>query len=549
MRFSATAILAAAAATSASAQSVVGTAYGFAKGVTGGGNAAAAIPSSVDELTQWLADDTPRTIIIDKEYDFTGTSAKGKGCSRKSCTVANGGQLFLGDLSCGTSDNVATTVSYDLAATEPLIVGSNKSILGSKGKGILNGKGLRVKTNAKNVIIQGIEITNLNPSVVWGGDAIDLQGGNDGVWIDHNRISKIGRQFIVTHFAGSRVTISNNYFDGATPASTTCNGNHYWTEMHLGDGDQITIDRNYYVNVSGRSPKLGPKGTFHATNNFFQNVQGHTFELFTTTLALIEGNAFENVKQPYVGQVFSNSFNAPDAKSAAACSSKIGRACVINSVDSKSGQFKALAQTNVLSTFAKLSGYLVKPVAADTVASLVVGNAGPAKLGGSGSGATPTTVATSTRKATSVIAATQSAKVTVKAPSTHTPKVTPTAVATPSSGANHTSKAPPSHTSKAAHSSKAAQSSKTKAAHTSKAKPTPSTPSTHTSTKRASCQQTAAGNSTESAIVQNYHQCGGKGWTGATVCVAGTSCVVQNEWYSQCVSSATRRSSKALRRI
>ncbi|KAK1492074.1 hypothetical protein CTAM01_10131 [Colletotrichum tamarilloi] len=521
MRFSATAILAAAAATSASAQSVIGTAYGFAKGVTGGGSAAAAIPSSVDELTQWLADDTPRTIIIDKEYDFTGTSAKGKGCSRKSCTVANGGQLFLGDLSCGTSDNVATTVSYDLAATEPLIVGSNKSILGSKGKGILNGKGLRVKTNAKNVIIQGIEITNLNPTVVWGGDAIDLQGGNDGVWIDHNRISKIGRQFIVTHFAGSRVTISNNYFDGATPASTTCNGNHYWTEMHLGDGDQITIDRNYYVNVSGRSPKLGPKGTFHTTNNFFQNVQGHTFELFTTTLALIEGNAFENVKQPYVGQVFSNSFNAPDAKSAAACSSKIGRACVINSVDSKSGQFKALAQTNVLSTFAKLSGYLVKPVAADTVASLVVGNAGPAKLGGSGSGATPTTVATSTRKATSVIAATQSAKVTVKAPSTHTPKVTPTAVATPSSGANHTSKA----------------------------KPTPSTPSTHTSTKRASCQQTAAGNSTESAIVQIYHQCGGKGWTGATVCVAGTSCVVQNEWYSQCVSSATRRSAKALRRV
>ncbi|KAJ1308796.1 hypothetical protein OPQ81_004486 [Rhizoctonia solani] len=32
-----------------------------------------------------------------------------------------------------------------------------------------------------------------------------------------------------------------------------------------------------------------------------------------------------------------------------------------------------------------------------------------------------------------------------------------------------------------------------------------------------------------------YAQCGGNGWTGATTCVAGSTCVKQNDWYSQCL--------------
>ncbi|KAJ6600730.1 SGNH hydrolase-type esterase domain-containing protein [Mycena sp. CBHHK59/15] len=34
---------------------------------------------------------------------------------------------------------------------------------------------------------------------------------------------------------------------------------------------------------------------------------------------------------------------------------------------------------------------------------------------------------------------------------------------------------------------------------------------------------------------QEFGQCGGEGWTGATTCVAGTVCIVQNPFYSQCV--------------
>ncbi|KAK2049382.1 pectin lyase-like protein, partial [Colletotrichum somersetense] len=368
--------LAAATVTTASAQNVVGKAYGFAAGVTGGGNAAAAAPSSAEELSQWLLDDTPRTIIIDKKYDFTGESVTGKGCDRKSCSATKGGQLYLGDLSCGGSDNTGTTVRYDVAGTKPLIIGSNKSVIGVGGKGVLNGKGLRIKADAKNVIVQGLEITNLNPGVVWGGDAPDLQGGNDGVWIDHCKFSLVGRQFIVSHYDGSRATISNNEFDGVTETSASCNGNHYWTMMLNGKSDRITLDKNYIHDVSGRAPKLGEAGTFQATNNLFSNIKGHTFELHPGTIALIEGNYFETVDTPYKGDAFSNSFNVPDASAASACESQIGRACTVNSVDSSSGDFKALSGTNALSTFSKLTKYLIEPIAASGVAGLVKSSAG-----------------------------------------------------------------------------------------------------------------------------------------------------------------------------
>ncbi|KAF6823746.1 pectin lyase [Colletotrichum plurivorum] len=499
MRFSTSVLLAAAAATTASAQSVVGTAYGFATGVTGGGSAAAVTPSSADELAELLSDDTPRTIVIDKEWDFTGTSATGEGCDRKSCSAKNGGQLYLGDLSCGTDDNTPATVTYDVAGTKPLIVGSNKSIIGVGGKGVLNGKGLRIKADASNVIVQGITITNLNPGVVWGGDALDLQGGNDGVWIDHCKFSLVGRQFIVSHYDGSRATISNNEFDGVTDTSASCNGNHYWTMMLNGDGDQITLDRNYFHDVSGRAPKLGDKGTFHATSNLFSNMKGHTFELYSGTVALIEGNAFESVDTPYNGDAYANSFSVPDASAAAACSSQLGRACEVNAVDSSSGSFKALSQTNALSTFSKLKDYLVEPVAGSKVSALVKGSAGPANLG-SASAATPTTGAEETATEEEDVAAEEpavSAAPVVEEPATEEPATEEPATEEPA-------------------------------------------------TEEPATEESG---SSSGETAQIWGQCGGVNWTGPTACAAGSSCVVQNDWYSQCLSSAARRSMKSLRRI
>lgn len=58
---------------SVSAISVSGAAEGFAKGVTGGGNASPVYPRSTDELVSYLGDDSPRVIVLDKTFDFRGT--------------------------------------------------------------------------------------------------------------------------------------------------------------------------------------------------------------------------------------------------------------------------------------------------------------------------------------------------------------------------------------------------------------------------------------------------------------------------------------------
>ena len=36
-------------------------------------------------------------------------------------------------------------------------------------------------------------------------------------------------------------------------------------------------------------------------------------------------------------------------------------------------------------------------------------------------------------------------------------------------------------------------------------------------------------------VIAKYGQCGGKGYTGGTVCATGSTCTVQSEFYSQCL--------------
>ncbi|KAG8169646.1 hypothetical protein KVR01_000391 [Diaporthe batatas] len=374
-----------AAVSAVSAQSVKGTAYGFATGVTGGADGEVASPKSASELADLLADDVARVIDLTTTYDFTGTTKTGSGCSpwgtEKTCQQALDGANDW----CSREQPDAPKASglqYDTAALDKLKVGSNKSIISSNGKGILKGKGLSLQSGAKNIIIQGITITDLNPGLVWGGDALELQG-NDGVWIDHCKFSLIGRMMIVAHYEASRVTISNTEFDGETTTSATCNANHYWTMMFYGDGDQVTLDRNYIHDCSGRAPKLGDDGTtcyVQAVNNVFSNMEGHAFEAYGSATALIEGNSFESVKEPFSKNAqVDTAYTVADASAASACSSSLGRACLQNTLTG-SGDWPSLGGASTLSALAKYKDSLLTPVAVDEAKSYVLANAGPENL-------------------------------------------------------------------------------------------------------------------------------------------------------------------------
>ncbi|EMT67503.1 hypothetical protein ACKRZS_006183 [Fusarium odoratissimum] len=544
MRLQSIAAILAAAAT-ASAQSVSGKAYGFAAGVTGG-EGEAVTPSSAEELATLLADDTPRVIYLDKEFDFTGDVKTGAGCDRKSCSASNGGQLYLGDLSCGGDDNVAvSSITYDAAGPEPLPVGSNKSIIGN-GKAVLKGKGLSIKKGSKNVIVQGIEFTDINPGVVWGGDALELKGLNDGVWIDHCKFSKVGRMFIVSHYDGSRLTISNSEFDGVTDTSASCNGNHYWTMMFYGEGDQVTLDRNHFHDVAGRAPKLGEPGTngyFHATNNYFQNMKGHAFDAYQGANAIIEGNVFDGVDTPITKEAASvSTLFVADESDASACQSALGRACVPNSATS-SGDLPSLKGQSGLDAVAKNKDNIITPVSASEVTALVLGSVGPANVGsgsnsGSGSDSAPSQSPESGNDATQTTPATPEA----------TPETTPeTAPETTPEAVNEQEALPdrPEET----EAEPVANAEVKPVASDDCEEETDATPSKteekpvatgdcdeEETSEAAADSSSSAGSST----AQMYGQCGGKNWTGATTCPSGSSCKKMNDYYSQCIGSNSR---------
>ncbi|CAG9990991.1 unnamed protein product [Clonostachys byssicola] len=365
---------------------VVGTPYGFATGVTGGGSATPAVPSSITQLKEWLADDVARVIMIDKTFNFIGSegTVTEPGCrlNTGTCTALNGGQDTIKTGDCDANE-VRITVTYDKASYLGMDVGSNKSLVGKGSAGVLNGKGLRLKAGAKNVIIQNIHITNLNPQYVWGGDAISLSG-NDGVWIDHVKLSKTGRQHFVSHYDASRVTISNTEFDGVTPYSHSCNSDHYWTIIVGGTGDKITFDRNYIHDVSGRAPKIGSSsGTqlVQAVNNYFYSGTGHNFDISSSGHVLIESNYFDSCVTPLTSGSNGKIFNTASTSVEGNCASSLGRNCAVNYLSSNTGRMTSLTDSTVLSELGSYKSQLVAPLGYGKVVSTVTANAGIGKIG------------------------------------------------------------------------------------------------------------------------------------------------------------------------
>lgn len=365
-----TSVFAAMLRTAAAADGVSGTAEGFASEVTGGGSATPVYPTTTDELVSYLSDDTARVIVLQQEFDFTSTegTATETGCA----PWGTGSACQLAINQNGWCDNYQSSaakvsVTYDKAGVEGISVGSNKSIVGKGTAGVIKGKGLRIN-GAKNVIVQNIKITNLNPSLVWGGDAVTINNA-DLVWIDHVTTSLIGRQHIVLGTsADNRVTLSNNYIDGTTSWSANCNTYHYWALYLGGSSDKITLKNNYIYHTSGRSPKVTGSTLLHAVNNYFSDINGHAFEIDSGTQVLAEGNYFSGVDTLVDGQEGSLLVTDSDAS---ACSSGLGRTCQANGYTS-SGTWSG-TDSSFLSSF---SGYTIASASAYSSISGLSSSAG-----------------------------------------------------------------------------------------------------------------------------------------------------------------------------
>lgn len=377
---------------------------GFGAGTTGGGDVDPVYPTTIDELATYLSDDEPRVIVLQQTFNFTGTegSTTETGCEPQfaiTCNAKNNGykpQNFI-QPSFSTCDGNDIQVTYDNAARTPLIVGSNKTLVGEGTSGVLYGKGIQIE--GSNVIVQNIHITQLNPHLVWGGDAIGVFGSgdtpSDNVWIDHVKVSSVGRQMIVLAYAGSNsITISNCDFDGNTEYSASCDGHYYWGFIDDATTLRVTLSHNYIHTMSGRGPKVGGTDGYdtlmHAVNNYFYDNTGHAFDVSTNGYVLAEGNYFDSVTTPRQDDEEGNLFVPA---SAGDCESYIGRDCVLNTVVD-SGTFDSINGANVetkLTSFkTQVGGYSAAAAAQLSVSS---SNFGVGDLSSSSSTASDSDVA------------------------------------------------------------------------------------------------------------------------------------------------------------
>ncbi|KAB8068038.1 pectin lyase D [Aspergillus leporis] len=373
MKYAAVLTTVAALASRALATSVSGTAEGFASSATGGGSATAVYPTTTDELVSYLGDDEARVIVLSQTFDFTETegTTTATGCAPwgtgSACQVA-----INKDDWCTNYESSAPSVSvtYDNAGSLGITVNSNKSLIGEGTKGVIKGKGLRIVNGVKNVIIQNIAVTDINPKYVWGGDAITINQA-DLVWIDHVTTARIGRQhYVLGTEADNRVTISNNYINGEGDYSATCDGHHYWNVYLDGSSDKVTMKGNYFYKTSGRAPKVQGNTYLHAVGNYWLENSGHAFEIGAGGYVLAEGNTFADVTAAVEESSFAGELFASNTDSST-CSSYIGRACKANSFTSSGGL--SGSTVDVLSKFKN-----------EDVASADTAGTGPASSAGQG---------------------------------------------------------------------------------------------------------------------------------------------------------------------
>ncbi|ETN17280.1 hypothetical protein PPTG_05117 [Phytophthora nicotianae INRA-310] len=405
-----------------------GTAPGLASAATGGGDTDPVYPTTIDELTSYLSDDETRVIILQQEFDYRGSEgtttedgcrplsnqqciAKNNGCKGQDVILQSGGMSGTG----GCTDGVSVEVTYDNAGPNPLQVQGNKTIRGIGTSGVIIGKGLWIL--GSNVIVQNIHITNLNPHLIWGGDAIYIQGADGGetslenVWLDHVKISSIGRQMIATNTASVKsMTISNCDFDGYTEYSASCDNRHYWTMLFYGTETQVSLVNNYIHQTSGRSPKVGGNTILHAANNYFYNNSGHNFAPTEESYTVAEGNYMDTCTAPVLlDDDATGAFMVPASDTQSYCESALGRDCVVNTVVSSDAELTGQNEESAVTT-AQTVAKAYKPSAAGKL-SLSSANFGVGDLDavdGSSSLSSTSTLTTSTTATPTVASTTAS---------------------------------------------------------------------------------------------------------------------------------------------
>jgi pectate lyase len=206
---------------------------------------------------------------------------------------AGGGTVTVSDATAFTNAAKSSTtqtirVSGTISLAGMTRVASNKTIIGNSGATI-TGQGLNV-ASASNVIIRNLNFRN------WGDDAINVQYSTR-VWIDHNSLSSGYDGAIDIKRASDCVTVSWNKISS-----------HDKT-MLLGHSDdnggedrgklRVSYHHNWFDGTNQRHPRVRFGNPVHVYNNYYGGVTSYGVASTMEGGVLVEGNAFENTRDPF----------------------------------------------------------------------------------------------------------------------------------------------------------------------------------------------------------------------------------------------------------
>jgi pectate lyase len=217
---------------------------------------------------------------------WASTNGGTTGGNSTTSTVTNASQLdaALASTSVGT-----VRVSGIISLTGMHRVPSNKTVIGVGSNSGLNGGGLNV-TQARNVIIRNLRFTNADD------DSINVQYSTN-VWIDHNDLSTGHDGLVDIKRTSDFVTVSWNRV------------HNHDKDMLLGHSDsnsaedtghlRVTYVHNWFDGTNQRNPRVRFGNPVHVLNNYYSNVGSYGVASTQNAGVLVEGNSFENVRDPY----------------------------------------------------------------------------------------------------------------------------------------------------------------------------------------------------------------------------------------------------------
>lgn len=198
-----------------------------------------------------------------------------------------------------TQDNTPYQTSIKTCPIIPNGI-NNLSIIGANENAIFNGVGINFKS-CNNVIVQNLTFYHPSQRDKNEKDCLEFNNCN-GVWVDHCELyndypsNTAEKDFydglIDVKNQSSRVTVSYNYLHDAFKSSLVGSGTgDIWEDR------TITYHHNIFENLNSRVPAIR-SGYGHIYNNYYKGIKSSGANCRIEADVFIEGNIFEDSKNP-----------------------------------------------------------------------------------------------------------------------------------------------------------------------------------------------------------------------------------------------------------